>query len=230
MQNVRMYYVGGFVRDKILGVVSKDIDFAVVAPSYEAMKCEIVRRGGSIFIEHPEYFTIRAKLPQYNQVADFVLCRKDGEYVDGRRPEEVIHGTLEDDLARRDFTMNAIAIDENGTYIDPHNGIEDLNHGLIRCVGDTRTRFTEDHLRLLRAVRFAITKKMMWHYDIVECLHDADLVDNLKYVAVDRIRSELYKCFLCDSSLTIEILAELRYVREAVFSTELWLKPTTEQK
>ena len=156
MKNIKFYQVGGSVRDDLLGFPSKDIDYSVEAPSFEAMKSEIVNRGGEIFLEKPEYLTIRANVPNMG-ACDYVLCRKDGAYYDGRRPESVEIGTIRDDLARRDFTVNAMAINEDGELIDPHGGKVDLLHKTLRCVGNAHERFSEDYLRMLRAIRFCIT-------------------------------------------------------------------------
>ena len=226
--NVKLYLVGGYVRDRILGVKSKDMDFSVEAPSYAAMKAEIERRGGQIFLENPEYLTIRARVPEWG-AADFVLCRKDGAYIDGRRPEDVEPGMLMDDLARRDFTMNAIAMTEDGEYIDPFHGQIDLADGFIRCVGSTDQRFAEDHLRMLRALRFAITKNMRLSSEIMTCLQDFYMVEKLHDVAVERVREEMLKCFHCDTLDTLRRLEELPLVRDAIFAHGMWLKPTLEK-
>ena len=110
---MHIYQVGGSLRDECLGRPCKDFDFSVEAPSYEAMREHLVQDGYTIFLEKPEYLTIRARFPkghpQERVCADFVLCRKDGFYSDGRRPDTVEPGTIYDDLARRDFTMNAMA-------------------------------------------------------------------------------------------------------------------------
>lgn len=224
--DVKLYRVGGFVRDELLGVRSKDLDFAVEAPSYEAM-VEWVRNHGEIYLESPQFWTVRAhvkgKLP-----ADFVLCRKDGQYSDGRRPDSVSVGTLHDDLSRRDFTMNAIAVDEiTGEYIDPFNGRNDLENRLIRCVGNARDRFFEDSLRLLRAIRFKITKGFSLHEDIVHCLSNKELAERLSAVSDERKREELHKCLANDTPATLALLAEFSLVSNAVFgSKKLWLMPT----
>ena len=155
---IKYYMVGGAVRDKILGIdpkYIKDIDYSVEAPSYEAMKTELLKRGLEMFPIKEDYMTIRGKLN--GVAADFVLCRKDGHYSDGRRPDTVEIGTLYDDLARRDFTMNAIALDEDDNIIDPFDGRGDLHRGIIRCVGKATDRMREDSLRLIRAIRFLDT-------------------------------------------------------------------------
>ncbi len=226
---VKLYRVGGFVRDELLGVKSKDLDYAVEAPSYEAM-VEYVRERGEIYLESPQFWTVRAhikgKLP-----ADFVLCRKDGQYSDGRRPDSVSVGTLHDDLSRRDFTMNAIAVDdESGEYIDPFNGKADLEKRLIRCVGEAYDRFFEDSLRLLRAIRFKIVKGFTLDRDIVDCLHCVSLADRLKNVSDERKREELLKCFAKNTPATLFMLSEYPLISEAVFgSGKLWLIPTMKE-
>jgi tRNA nucleotidyltransferase (CCA-adding enzyme) len=221
-----MYLVGGYVRDKILGVKSKDMDYSVVAPSFDAMRDEILRRGGDIFLEKPEYLTIRARVPELG-AADFVLCRKDGAYYDGRRPENVELGTLMDDLCRRDFTMNAIAEDEDGNLIDPYGGQIDMNNGVIHCVGSSAGRFNEDYLRMLRALRFSITKKMELSEGIKMCLR-SDMARKIALVAIERVREEMLKCFHADTMRTLQLLEEFPLVKCAVFGGELWLKPTLE--
>ncbi len=216
MNDVKLYMVGGAVRDKFLGVQSKDIDFAVEAPSYEVMRNHILKNG-TIYLEKPEYFTIRGKLNGTD--ADFVLCRKEHGYSDGRRPDSVTVGDIYDDLSRRDFTMNAIAIDEDGNTIDPYNGYADLQNELIRCVGNPEDRFNEDSLRLLRAIRFAITKGFDLHNSIVHCLHNGNIVDKLRNVSAERIREEMNKCFKADTPRTLRMLNEFTYVQEVIFCT-----------
>ena len=226
--DVKFYRVGGCVRDEILGQKSKDIDYSVVAPSFDAMRQEIVGRGGEVFLETPKYLTIRAKVPKLG-ACDFVLCRKDGQYTDGRRPNDVEMGTLEDDLARRDFTMNAIAEDEDGNHIDPHDGRKDIASGIIKCVGKAEDRFAEDYLRLLRAFRFSITKEMELFTDVRVCLYDEKFVSGLKHVSVERIREEMFKAFMHDTHKTLLLLERYKALRDVLFeSGALRLKPTLE--
>jgi len=163
--------------------------------------------------------------------ADFVLCRKDGSYIDGRRPEDVEPGTLLDDLARRDFTMNAIAMTEDGEYIDPHGGLNHINQRIIVCVGNPQDRFSEDYLRMLRAIRFGITKHMMLSYEIESCFDIPKMVSKIGDVAVERVREEMLKCFHHDTPATLCVLEAFPLVCEAVFGSDsgLWLKPTLEK-
>ncbi len=199
----RFYLVGGAVRDKLMGIASNDRDYSVEAGSYLAMRQAILDRGGQIFVENPEFLTIRAKLPVHG-ACDYVLCRKEANYSDGRRPDKVEIGDLFDDLARRDFTMNAIAEDENGKLIDPHDGQADIQAGMIHCVGSADKRFGEDYLRMLRAIRFAVTKNMGLSDDIFVSIrkHGNKIAD----VSVERVREELLKSFKHDTLRTLEFL------------------------
>jgi len=228
---VKFYQVGGSVRDELMGVKSNDIDYAVEAPSFEHMRQAIIDRGGEIFLETPKYFTIRAKVPELG-CTDYVLCRKDGGYSDGRRPDEVCAGTLLDDLSRRDFTINAIAKGEDGEIFDPFGGQIDIERRIIRCVGDTRERFKEDSLRLVRAFRFAITKDFSISNNIKRCLHSEDILSGLKNVSTERIREELTKCFAYNTVWTIRMLCLYPEFMPIVINDEnrIWLKPTTEKK
>lgn len=228
------YMVGGSVRDKFLGVKSKDVDYAVEAASFEAMRESILARGGDIFLETPKYFTIRARVPALG-ACDFVLCRKDGAYNDGRRPDSVEVGTIYDDLARRDFTANAIAIRESdGQVIDPHNGVDSITDRTLHCVGDARTRFTEDGLRILRAIRFSITKPFNLDDTIYTLLgaHSTFCIEQLRGVSPERIREELVQCFACDTYSTLLALMddfpELGRFLLNNPKSGMWLKPTLE--
>lgn len=223
---VKYYTVGGFVRDELLGVKSKDIDFAVEASSYEEMKEDILNRGMIIFQERPEYFAIRARHPILGG-ADFVLCRKDGFYSDSRRPDSVEPGNIFDDLARRDFTVNAIAKDENGLYIDPHNGRYDLESRILRCVGDPYDRITEDPLRILRAIRFYIVKGFSFERNLDIYLRQGAVTGLLNTVPVERKYEELKKCFEFNSWETLRFFDSYTWLRYHCFSTnELSLIPT----
>ena len=225
----KFYEVGGAVRDWVLELPTNDIDYAVEADSYEAMREAILERGGEIFLESPEYLTVRAKVPGIGP-ADVVLCRKDGAYSDCRHPDKVEPGTLLDDLARRDFTVNAMARDEDGKLYDPHGGREDLEERTLSCVGDATTRFEEDALRMLRAIRFSVTKYMTLDGDIDKCLKDPRLVKLLEHISVERTREELNKAFKFDTLGTLLLLDKYPLVREALFVLgNLRLKGTLEK-
>lgn len=222
---IQFYKVGGAVRDQFLGVRSKDIDYAVEAPSFEAMHDHIAQRG-KIFLSKPEFFTVRAKID--GEDADFVLCRREHGYTDGRRPDLVTAGDIYDDLSRRDFTVNAIAIRvSDGAVFDPHQGIVDINDRKIRCVGRAADRFSEDSLRMIRAVRFAITKAFALDVEIQFALEDRFLLSKLANVSKERIREELNRCFRHDTLETLRTFEKFARLRDVVFADpDLWLEAT----
>lgn len=222
---MKIFKVGGCVRDELIGVKSKDIDYAVECGSFEEMR-EHIARIGTIFLEKPEYLTIRAMIN--GEPADYVMCRKDGYYSDNRRPDSVEPGTILDDLSRRDFTINAIAIDTaTGEYYDPFNGAADLKLGKIVCVRSSQ-RLEEDPLRILRAIRFAITKNLRLDTSIIGFIQYACLSNMLRTVSIERIREELQRCFAYDTVATLDYIASFNL--SFLFENQLWLKPTLEER
>jgi len=205
--NIKFYQVGGCVRDQLMGLKSKDIDYCVEAPSFEDMREAVINRGCDIKVEKPEYVTIRAIDPILGGV-DFVLCRKEGKYSDGRRPDSVTVGTLMDDLSRRDFTCNAIAKDDEGNIHDPFAGLQAIEEKILICVGSVE-RLREDSLRMIRAIRFAITKGFLLHPSIIEFLSDEGNVKLLRNVSPQRITEELNRCFAFDPYETISVFQSL---------------------
>jgi tRNA nucleotidyltransferase/poly(A) polymerase len=227
MTDIKFFRVGGCVRDELLGTPVHDIDFAVEAPSWEVMAKAVHARCTKVFLETPEFLTIRGLDPHLGAV-DFVLCRKDGTSTDGRRPDFVEPGTLLDDLARRDFSVNAMARDEDGVLIDPHGGREDLEAGRLRFVGNPEDRLAEDALRAFRGVRFSVTKR----FDMTDGTREAIAAMHASAfdaVSTDRIRDELHRMFAADTAASITILSHtFPLLLEVALSRGLWLKPTTE--
>jgi tRNA nucleotidyltransferase/poly(A) polymerase len=229
------YLVGGAVRDLLLGKKPKDFDFAVEASSYEAMRNWLLESGFEIFLEAPEYFTIRARhsgpwifadMNLSTHTFDFVLCRRENAYSDGRHPDSVEVGTIYDDLARRDFTMNAMAIAENGQFIDPYDGKDDIEEKLIRCVGDT-DRLIEDALRVFRVIRFAVVLSFDIDDPILDLIESGYPIQFMDNVSVERIREELNKAFTYSSYATLLQLERFSHLQKWVFTeTDLWLTPT----
>lgn len=233
----KLYEVGGCVRDEIMGVPTKDVDYTVEAPSFDKMRNWLVGQDFEIFVESPKYLTIRARFPKgvtefagrdiTGLTADFVLARKEGQYTDGRRPDFVEPGTIYDDLARRDFTMNAIAKDAAGNFIDPYHGRFDIGTGVLRCVGSPKDRFTEDALRSLRAIRFMVTKGVVPNAPVWDALTSEWLPPLLVSVSQERKREELTKAFKHDTKLSLSILNQLpEPMFDAIFGDEMWLSPT----
>jgi tRNA nucleotidyltransferase (CCA-adding enzyme) len=142
------YFVGGCVRDNLIGKEISDIDIATSATPLEIKK--IFSKTIDVGIEHGTVIVIWDK-----ETYELTTFRTDGEYTVFRRPSEVTFiRHLHEDLKRRDFTMNSMAMDKNGTLIDPFQGKQAIQNKLIKTVGDASERFHEDALRMMRAVRF----------------------------------------------------------------------------
>ena len=238
----RIYKVGGCVRDKILEIDSKDIDFTFVLDDtnmsvedgFAQMYKWLSDEGFQIFLSTPDCFTIRAKFPNNHQyegmVADFVMARKEVGYIPGTRKPILKIGTLEDDLVRRDFTLNALAEDEDGKIIDLFGGVDDLRRGYLRTPLDCKVTFDDDPLRILRAIRFCITKGFYIGAYMDGVIQDYDYETKMKVVSIERIREELLKCFKHDTINTLRVLHEYPSLRNYIFANNiLWLKPTFEK-
>jgi tRNA nucleotidyltransferase/poly(A) polymerase len=239
------------VRDRIMDIPSKDADFScvlepkdfpnpgttVVDPDpFSIMRSELVKQGFKIFVESPEHFTIRAQFPDPNNSfgvrdADFVLARKEGPYSDGRRPDWVKAGTLEDDLARRDFCFNAIAVAEDGSFVDPFNGRQDINERVIRAVGSAFDRLNEDALRAVRALRFSVTKGFRIDHEVAFAMESAAVLDKIvNNISDERIKDELSKMFRYDTLASLSALNKYRRLTEAMFSGSVSLDSTMKTK
>lgn len=147
----KAYVVGGCVRDSLLGLVPKDWDVTTSALPEETRRVFADRPVIGTGIQHGTVTVLMDGMP-----VEVTTYRTDGAYSDHRRPDEV-HFTpeLREDLARRDFTINAMAYHPNEGIVDYYGGQMDCERGIIRCVGDPAERFEEDALRILRALRFA---------------------------------------------------------------------------
>ncbi len=186
------------------------------------MRDSIIARCGEIFLEQEKFFTIRAKVPNLG-CADFVLCRKESHYEDGRHPSQVSIGSLYDDMSRRDATVNALAQDEEGNIIDYFGGLNDLNNRILRAVGDPMERFREDRLRILRFLRFSITKDFRIEPNTWWSMQ---AFTDLQGVSDERVREELHKMFKFNTIKSIELLSKFPDILNYVFSSNLWLEPS----
>ena len=194
------YVVGGCVRDMLLGREPKDWDITTSAMPQEVK--QIFHNTVDTGIQHGTVMVIR------NAVGyEVTTYRVDGEYKDGRHPQSVTFTrSLEEDLKRRDFTINAFAWGEDG-LIDMFDGVKDLKDGIIRCVGDPDERFNEDALRIMRAVRFSAqlgfeieprTKAMITKY-----------AGRLADISMERIREEWEKTLMSMNPAFVNEYAEL---------------------
>lgn len=244
----KMYEVGGCVRDEILGLKSKDVDYVAVPSEtllekykdahemFVILETYLTNEKFEIFLSTPSCFTIRAKFPKghkYEGVADFVMARKEVGYVPDTRQPIIVPGTLYDDLERRDFTLNALAKDEDGTIIDYFDGIWALENKLLLTPLEAKTTMMDDPLRLMRAFRFSITKGFTISPNIMEtCLMDSVINKLELVVSQERIRDEVYKMMKHDTLNTLDLFREINYLNpkilEIIFGRGMWLKPTTE--
>lgn len=147
------YIVGGYPRDKYLGYITTDIDICT------NMKPDILEKHFSVVSSFKEYGSM--KIEYQGCIFEVTTFRKEGNYSDYRRPDEVIFiDSLEEDLKRRDFTINTLCINSNGEYVDKMNARKDLDQKIIKVVGNTEYKLTEDPLRMLRALRFSVNLKL----------------------------------------------------------------------
>jgi tRNA nucleotidyltransferase (CCA-adding enzyme) len=226
----KTYLVGGAVRDEVMGKPSKDLDFVMLAPSFDAMREQLLADGCKIFVEKPEYLVIRAHHPKLGAV-DFAVARKDGLYKDGRHPDSTSIATdLTQDLARRDFTCNAMAKDvDTGAIIDPFGGQEFIKAKVLGSVGNPNARFQEDRLRVFRALRFATCKGFELANDLAAAIA-IQRPHHFANVSSERIREELTKMFAHDGLLAIYYFNRFPHLWELAQSRGIWLKPTLEQR
>lgn len=179
------YIVGGYVRDKILGMDSTDIDICTNAKVFELMEMlkEYQPVSGS-------YGAVKFMVNKYK--FDITTYRKDIKYNGDRKNVEVVYvNNLVEDITRRDFTCNTLCMNKNGEIIDILNAQEDINNKIIRCVGDIDQKLQEDPLRILRAIRFASCLDFKIETELFLALKKyRKLVDNL---SMTRIKEEITK-------------------------------------
>lgn len=211
--NYQIFIVGGAVRDIIMGKEVKDWDFTT-----DAKPDEILKLFPDGFYDN-KFGTVGIPVNTTSKVYEITTMRKEGKYEDFRHPG-VVEWTnkIEKDLARRDFTINAIALSPNGEVIDPFNAQADLKNRLIRAVNDPSLRFTEDALRLMRAIRIATELGFDIENDTFKAIQEN--VNLLNEIANERVRDELLKILasanpyvgivrLREAGITERILPEL---------------------
>lgn len=184
------YVVGGCVRDAILGREAADWDITTNAKP-EKIKA-LFSRTVDTGLQHGTVTVLNGK-----EGFEVTTYRIDGEYRDGRHPESVsFTSNLIEDLKRRDFTINAMAYSAKEGLVDAFDGLGDLQKGVLRCVGDPSERFTEDALRILRAVRFSAQLNFAIEEETKKAL--AEFAPRLTKVSAERIQVELLKLLTSD--------------------------------
>ena len=203
------YLVGGCVRDALLGQPSHDEDITTSAHPDDVMR---------IFSDHPLVLTGlkhgTVSVIRHHELYEITTFREDFGS-DGRRPEAIAFAqTLEEDVRRRDLTINALAYDPvSDTIVDYVGGVDDLKHRIVRTVGDASTRFKEDYLRMMRAIRFATQLDFKLDEAVIEAIREN--VMGIHLISAERIKAELDRIMLSNQpSLGIRWLRESTLLRE----------------
>ena len=195
------YAVGGCVRDSILGREPDDWDITTSATPMQTKA--VFGRTINTGIQHGTV-TVRFAGESF----EVTTYRIDGEYADSRHPKNVVFtANLVEDLKRRDFTINAMAYNDRSGLVDAFGGITDLENKIVRCVGDARERFTEDALRMMRAVRFSAQLGFSIDTDTEHAI--MELAPNLTRISAERIQIELVKILMSPNPDDIRVAYDL---------------------
>ena len=251
---MKFWPTGGCVRDIIRGVPIeriKDVDVALEMEEDDHgdirapiavlwLASEILESHGfTIHKVHEDTFTIRAGVPeghylaQWSRNADFNLTRREGPYSNGRKPDFVELGDLDDDLRRRDLTMNAIVMHpETRVLYDPHNGVPDIHKKIIRFVGDPFDRIIEDPSRILRALRFSLVLGFKLEPHSLHAVRSYAAAQRMAdRTPVDTKEKELRRMFSADPIGAIGMLSSMPlHFLEALFEGGVWLDPTHKKR
>jgi len=202
------YFVGGCVRDMLMGKEPKDWDITTSATPEQIKR--IFKRTVDTGIKHGTVTVL-----VFNEAYEVTTYRVDGKYADFRHPDEVIFtGDLKEDLVRRDFTINAIAYHPKEGYIDFFGGKEDIKTKIIKGVGHPAKRFNEDALRMLRAVRFACQLGFNIEHETFNALREHSGL--IAHVSMERVRDEVIKAFTAEHSEKCEYFINCKILGEAL--------------
>ena len=212
--NYEAYIVGGCVRDALLDVTPHDYDITTSAPPHVVLdifkdfKC--IETG----IEHG---TVSVLID--SNLYEITTYRIEGEYKDHRRPDSVdFTNKLEEDLKRRDFTINAMAYNEKDNLIDLFGGKEDLKNKIIKTVGNPYDRFNEDGLRMIRAIRFSSKLNFLIEEETLQAIYNNAQI--IKNISLERITDEFTKIILSDKPENIVYLFKTKLLKYLDISNE----------
>lgn len=194
------YVVGGCVRDSMMGRKPHDWDICTSAKPEQVIEIfnhyKVIPTG----LKHGTVTIMKNDNPY-----EITTYRVDGEYDDARHPKDVTFTTsLEEDLSRRDFTMNALAYNNNNDLVDLFGGVNDIKNGIVRCVGNPRERFSEDALRIMRALRFATRFGFKIEENTFAAMKEKKSL--LSKISAERINSELTQIIMCEAEDVARIL------------------------
>lgn len=206
-KNFEAYVIGGYVRDKLLGVESFDVDVATNALPKDIMSIFNVKNVTN-------YGT--TKISSDNYRFDIATYRKELSY-SNRKPEVEYINDLNEDIVRRDFTINTIAMNKDGEIVDYLNGVKDLQNRLIRCVGDPTLKIKEDPLRILRALRFSICLDFKLEDNLLNAIKKNIVLVNT--LSLNRVKEEFDKILISNNALKgMDYLNKLGILKELKIS------------
>ena len=228
-ENISVWAVGGFVRDKIINKAVKDIDFAVVGNGPDFARAVAEKLGTPNIVVFEKFGTAMVNFNNFQ--LEFVGTRKENYSEDSRKPV-VVESTLDDDLLRRDFTINAIALRINknnfGEIYDPLNGQQDIERRIIRTPLDPVVTFKDDPLRIMRALRFA--SQLQFDIDPATFRALIAMQQRLKIISQERITDELMKILATDTPSVGFNLLDKTGVLELIFPEMIKLKGVEQRK
>lgn len=196
----RLALVGGSVRDAILGRLGNDLDFATDATPQVSKKI-LSKWAENVWDTGIAFGTVVGK--RGDTTVEVTTYRSDSYEVDSRKPEVQYGNSLEADLLRRDFTVNAMALElTQGApiFVDPHNGLKDLGERTLRTPGKAETSFSDDPLRMMRAARFASQLDFVVAEDVTQAMRD--MAGRITIISAERVRDELIKLIMSDKPRT----------------------------
>jgi tRNA nucleotidyltransferase/poly(A) polymerase len=200
-------------------------------PSFNLLDEWVTRTHPAVYERRPKDLVIRARHPD-GYAVDYTLPRDESGYADNRRPDTVRVATVHEDLARRDFTVNALAAEVlpdggMGPLLDLHGGEADLKKKVLRTVGAAYKRLAEDHLRIVRAMRFIVTKDFVPDRELERILLDGSFANKLLTLPTERIQGELLRMFSFSTPATLNFLRNVHPAyTDVMFDRGLWLMPT----
>lgn len=187
------YIVGGSVRDILMNKEPVDWDIATLAEPHEVVS---VFPDKKVLKTGEKFGTVT--IVENEDIVEVTTFRSEGNYTDGRHPDRVrFEKNIEADLSRRDFTINAIAYNVESGFIDPYGGVVDIRNKILKAVGDPKERFSEDHLRMMRAVRFYAVLSFQLELNTRNAIKD--LAENIKKVSPERVSAELSQILMSEN-------------------------------
>ncbi len=193
LNGFKCYIIGGFVRDKLLGINSYDVDIVT-----NALPKDLIVLFNNYQTKISDYGTVKIITDEYR--IDIATLRKELSY-NGRKPDKIEYiDDLKEDILRRDFTINTIAMDKDGLIIDELNAMKDLQNKLIKSVGNANEKIQEDPLRILRAIRFSITLDFKLEDELLKSIKKN--IELIKTLPLSRVKEELNKILISPNSIS----------------------------